>query len=101
MRYRLMFAVLGLMLASAFGLYAVKYDAKQLDERVHRLQRQIEATEAAIAVLTAERANLTRPELIERQARAHLQLTPLKPDQLGTIAELPWREDLAAAVTVP
>lgn len=98
---RLTIAALTVMLASAIGLYAVKYDAKQIDDRVRKLTVKVADAEAAIAVLTAERANLTRPELIERQTRVHLKLQPLKPGQFATIAELPWREDVTGASPVP
>jgi cell division protein FtsL len=80
-----------LAMALAFALYAITYDTRSVAERVRGLERQIATQESAIAVLAAEQAALTRPEQIEPLARRHLQLQPLAPEQVGDLADLPWR----------
>jgi len=88
------FAVFALI-AAAFGLYSITYDTTRLGNTVAALTDKVAATEAEIAVLRAEKANLTRPTRIDRLTRANLKLRPLQPNQLGRVADLPWRGDAA------
>jgi cell division protein FtsL len=59
-----------LTLASAFLLYGLNYDTRQLEARVQEQERNVAQARGDIAVLRAERAHLTRPERIEPLARA-------------------------------
>ena len=63
-------AAFALALASAFLLYGINYDTRQLEARVQGEERAIEEARNDIAVLKAERAHLGRPERIEPLARA-------------------------------
>ena len=56
-------------LASAVALYAIKNDTRRLEVRVHAQERALERAENDVAVLTAERAHLARPERLEPLAR--------------------------------
>lgn len=64
------FVLLLLAAASAFALYALKYDTRRLELEVQAQERTIEKLEAEIGVLKAEYAHLARPERIESLARA-------------------------------
>jgi cell division protein FtsL len=57
-------------LASAFLLYGLNYDTRQLEARVQEEERAVAKARSDIAVLKAERAHLTRPDRIEPLARA-------------------------------
>lgn len=70
-----------LALASAFLLYAINYDTRQLAERVKAQERAIDTAHSDIAVLKAERAHLGRPGRIEPIARS-LGLRPATESQL-------------------
>ncbi len=59
-----------LALASAFLLYGLNYDTRQLEARVQDEERAVAKARSDIAVLKAERAHLTRPDRIEPLARA-------------------------------
>jgi cell division protein FtsL len=59
-----------LALASAFLLYGLSYDTRQLEARVQFREAEVANARGDIAVLRAERAHLTRPERIEPLARA-------------------------------
>lgn len=59
-----------LALSSAFLLYGLNYDTRQLEARVQDEERGVEQARSDISVLKAERAFLTRPERIEPLARA-------------------------------
>jgi cell division protein FtsL len=70
---------LGLMLAtlaSAVALYAVKNDTRRLEARVAAQERALERARSDVAVLTAERAHLARPERLEPLARL-IGLSPI------------------------
>ena len=70
--------VLGLV-ALAYVIYQVKYEARALDEEIATLGKEIEAERDALAVLRAEWSLLNRPERIERLAQKYLKLAPAKP----------------------
>ncbi len=69
-----------LALASAFALYALKYDTRRMEIRVQALERALDKAEEEIALLKAKHAHLARPERIEPLARA-LGLAPIAPRQ--------------------
>lgn len=70
------------VVASAFVIYELKYDSRELKQRVADLKSSITAERDAVAVLRAEWSHLNRPERIARLAREHLGLRPLKPRQV-------------------
>jgi cell division protein FtsL len=92
--------VIGLV-ALAYVIYQVKYEARSLDERIITLNKEIEAERDALAVLRAEWSLLNRPERIERLAKKYLKLAPAQPQQLVTVDTVKdrdfEREDLKAA----
>ena len=97
MRSGLVVAAVALALGSAFALYMVKYDTRLVAERVAALDTKVAETEARIAILKAEAAKLARPERLEPLARKHLGLGPLAGTQIGSAADLPWREPEAGS----
>ncbi len=76
--------VLGLV-ALAYVIYQVKYEARSLDEEIASLGKQIDEERDALAVLRAEWSLLNRPERIERLAQKYLNLAPAQPQQLVTV----------------
>ena len=67
-------------LLGVFALYALKYDARQLEARVQNQERDLEKLANTVAVLVAERAHLARPATLEPLARG-LGLAPIAPRQ--------------------
>jgi cell division protein FtsL len=76
--------VLGLV-ALAYVIYQVKYEARALDEQIASLNKEIDSERDSLAVLRAEWSMLNRPERIERLAEKYLKLAPIQPRQLVTI----------------
>ena len=76
------FVVAGLIvsLLSAFALYATSTDTRRLAEAVDDKRRKKQELIRSIAVLKAERAYRTRPEVIEPLAR-RLGMRPTRGDQ--------------------
>jgi cell division protein FtsL len=74
-------------LGSAFMLYGLNYDVRQLSASVQSKQRQADTARSDISVLKAERAHLARPERIEPLARAQ-GLAPVKDQQLLRAGEI-------------
>ena len=83
--------VLGLV-ALAYVIYQVKYEARALDERIVVLHKEIEEERDALAVARAEWSLLNRPERIERLAKKYLKLTPANPQQLVILDEVTERD---------
>ncbi|HEV7462458.1 MAG TPA: cell division protein FtsL, partial [Methyloceanibacter sp.] len=76
--------VLGLV-ALAYVIYQVKYEARALDEEIATLGKQIDEERDGLAVLRAEWSLLNRPERIQRLAEKYLKLAPAQPRQLVTL----------------
>jgi len=79
--------VLGLV-ALAYVIYQVKYEAHGLDERIVVLNKQIDEERDSLAVLRAEWSLLNRPDRIERLAKKYLKLAPVRPQQLVILDEV-------------
>jgi len=98
--------VLGLV-ALAYVIYQVKYQARGLDTEIASIGKKIDEERDAIAVLRAEWSLLNRPERIERLAQKYLKLAPAKPLQLVTIDTVTDRDfdrtrvEIAAPVPQP
>lgn len=71
-----------LAISSAFLLYGLSYDTRQIEARVAAQERQAERARSDISVLKAERAHLARPDRIEPLARAQ-GLVPLSDQQIA------------------
>jgi cell division protein FtsL len=95
--------VLGLV-ALAYVIYQVKYEAHGLDERIVVLNKQIDEERDSLAVLRAEWSLLNRPDRIERLAKKYLKLAPAAPQQLVILDDVTDRDfgrDVAAAFATP
>lgn len=77
----------GCVITFAFVIYELKYETAELSERVAELRESIRGERDAVAVLRAEWSHLNRPDRVERLARKHLGLEPLKARQLLTISQ--------------
>lgn len=71
-----------LAISSAFLLYGLSYDTRQLEARVAAQERQADRARSDISVLKAERAHLARPDRIEPLARVQ-GLVPLTDRQIA------------------
>ena len=76
-----------------FGLFHVKYQVQKLEDQLTKLNRDIVREQDQIHVLKAEWTYLNRPERIEELSKKFLDLAAPKPSQMGTIAQLPMRND--------
>jgi len=83
--------VLGLV-ALAYVIYQVKYEARALDEEIASLGKEIDTERDSLAVLRAEWSLLNRPERIERLAQKYLKLAPVQPRQLVTLDSVTDRD---------
>jgi cell division protein FtsL len=98
--------VLGLV-ALAYVIYQVKYEARALDEEIASLGKEIDTERDSLAVLRAEWSLLNRPERIERLAEKYLKLAPVQPRQLVTLDSVTdrdfirSRDEVATATPTP
>ena len=89
--------LVGCVVALSFVIYEQKYESEALVIRVTELKQSIKDERDAVAVLRAEWSHLNRPERIERLARKHLGLRPLKAKQLLTARQYETIRQLAPA----
>lgn len=76
--------LLGLV-ALAYVIYEVKYEARRLDHDIAVLHKKIDDERDSIAVLRAEWSLLNQPKRIERLANKFLNLKASNPRQLLTL----------------
>lgn len=88
---------LGLVLASGFATFKVKYAVQNIDDQLVRVRKQTVAEQQEIRVLTAEWTYLNQPERLADLNRRFLQLAPITTKQLQQrIEDIPLRPPAAA-----
>lgn len=85
------FTLAGLLVASAIGVYSIKYEATLQAEKVAKLRRAIAEERMAITALRAEWAFLVQPDRIAALAGRHLTLKPMAMNQVIKPSDLPAR----------
>ena len=88
-----------LAMVVGFGLFQLKHQVQELEDEMFRLNRTILAEQQAIHVLKAEWSYINQPQRLQSLASRHLELQPMKPEQLGSLAELPVRGAETALAT--
>lgn len=83
--------VLALLLAVALSLvlFAVKYQVRDLESELTRLDRAIADEKRALHVLSAEWSHLNHPSRLALLAERHLGLRPIVAGQLARFEPLP------------
>ena len=79
------------LIASAAYAYTVKYETLYYVEQVAKLKAKVQRERDIIAVLRAEWQYLDRPDRLQEAANQHLDLQPLKIQQLARLPDLPNR----------
>lgn len=92
------FVAISALIASAGYAYSVKYDTLYYAEQVAKLKSKAQRERDAIAVLQAEWQYLDRPDRLQAAADQHLDLQPLKIQQLARLSDLPDRPDRGDAI---
>ncbi|HJO97408.1 MAG: hypothetical protein QGF38_03575 [Rhodospirillales bacterium] len=85
----LMSLLLGVVLTVV--LFSLEFQVRKLEDELAALDRAIVAESQAIHVLKAEWSYLNDPWRLRRLAERFLRLTPVRPEQLSTLANLPRR----------
>lgn len=84
--------MIGALIATAGYTFKIKHDAELAVARVEQLETRIRLEKEAIDILKADWSLLTSPDrlakLVERHAQ-ELQIEPLAPAQVGTVADAP------------
>ena len=84
--------------ATAVGLFAVKYKVQDLEEKIDRTNQKIIESQQATHILKIEWAHLNEAERIERLAKQHLKMEPssiqqvIRLDALKTMPSQPRRD---------
>ncbi|HLM39315.1 MAG TPA: hypothetical protein VK434_06925 [Microvirga sp.] len=81
------------LISSAGYAYSIKYETLYYAEQVAKLKAKAQREREAIAVLQAEWQYLDRPDRLQAAADQHLDLQPLKIQQLARLSDLPNRPE--------
>ncbi len=83
--------LLFLLLAGALSLalFTLKYQVQDLEDELVQLDGAIASDTQAIHVLKAEWSLLNDPARLRALSERHLNLSPVRPVQLGTLEDLP------------
>ncbi len=82
--------------ALAFGLYTLKYEVQQLEDRYAAANRAILVEQEAIRILKAEWSFLNNPTRLSALVERHLDLSPVVADRMVTLGEIPMGADWGA-----
>lgn len=85
------FIAITALIASAGYAYSIKYETLFYVEQVAKLKSKVQRERDAIAVLQAEWQFLDRPDRLQAAADQHLDLQPMKIQQLARLSDLPNR----------
>ena len=91
MKRLLHFIAITALIASAGYAYSIKYETLFYVEQVAKLKSKVQRERDAIAVLQAEWQYLDRPDRLQAAADEHLDLQPMKIQQLARLSDLPNR----------
>lgn len=86
-----------MVIAQGFWAYNENYATQAALNEAQALQREIASARARLGILNAEWAYLNRPERLQELVDMNfdrLQLLPLRPEQFGTVIEVPLKETL-------
>ena len=87
----------GLALASAVGLFLVKYEVQEKSDALSAIRNEIAETKEAIKILEAEWAYRNRPERLTTLVEKHLDLKPVTAPQMDEIDTIPVKLTVPAA----
>lgn len=73
-------------------LYNMENQVEGFQTEIRNLNRQIVEDRKAIHVLKAEWSYLNDPERLKKLAEHHLDLKPVEPGQIGSLADLPEKD---------
>ena len=81
------------------GLFTLKYEVSELEDRLTTLQLATNAHHQEIHMLRAEWAYLNRPTRLDELGRRFLLLEPTKANQIITFREIPFRSQINRKLT--
>ncbi len=83
-----------LIVLASYAMFHISYEVEQVENELYSLNRQTLEEQEALHVLRAEWSHLNRPENLRELSRELLpHLQPPGIDQIGTLQDLPRREE--------
>lgn len=88
-----LFIILALATLSGGVLFHVKYEVMNLESELASVQKNIRSTKENIDLLKTEWTELATPSRIQKLASDHLQLEPVKPNQVVALEKTEQTSD--------
>jgi hypothetical protein len=83
---------LALVAVVGYAMFEVKHQVMQLEDRLARVNHDIDANRAETRVLEAEWSTLNKPERLDQLRKRYLpNLQPLAGNNYGTLDQVPFR----------
>ncbi len=79
---------------AGIGLFILKYDVSEMEDRLAALQRETRGHLEAIHVLKAEWSYLNQPARLDDLGQRLLSLEPVDADQSVAIGDIPFRPEV-------
>ena len=81
---------LALIVASALGLYGVKYRVQAIQAELRDLGQQLDEERESLHVVAAEWSYLNQPERLQRLSGKYLKLKSVDVRQIAEVADIPY-----------
>jgi len=93
---------IALAVATAVAAFVIKYQVRELEDKLATIETELTQSQEAIHVLKAEWSYLNRPERLTELAQRYLDLVPMGPAQMTSLIDVPYRpDDLPGYVLTP
>jgi len=84
---------IALAVAAAVAAFVIKYQVRELEDKLASLETELTQSQETIHVLKAEWSYLNRPERLTELAQRYLDLVPMGPSQMTSLVDVPYRPD--------
>ena len=88
-----------LAMVSAGSVFWVSYEVERLEHAIAQAERKQTKTRQTIAVLEAEWSLVNQPSRLSAMVQQHLQMQPVKAQQILSMEAIPYRQDDQTAST--
>lgn len=90
-----------IMVASAFGLYKVKFEVQTIRSQIADMSHELERERESLNVVAAEWAYLNRPDRLQKLANQYLNTEEVTVQQIAEVRAIPFPQVMEASSEAP